>query len=178
MGYVPISLSDFHAGKNTPGKNYFAVTFDDGYLSNYELAYPILKELGVYADIFINTDNVYLSHHFNYEQAEEMEQSGFVKIYSHFPEHQDLRKLTRDQFLHEFTRSFTSLQNNLTAWRDYFFAYPYSYYNENTYRWAQESGAAIQCVQELTYDGPGIVQRITVKHKDNMIQVAAAAPRN
>lgn len=70
------------------------VTFDDGYLSNYEFAFPILKKYSAKATIFIigsTVGNVEhykdtsfpITPHFNLEQAKEMVDSGLVSIQSH-----------------------------------------------------------------------------------------------
>lgn len=63
------------------------ITFDDGYLSNYTYAYPILKELGLKGTIFVVTDEVgktpgFLPH-FTWEQGKEMVDSGVIDIQSH-----------------------------------------------------------------------------------------------
>ena len=137
-----------------------------------------LKKLDIHADIFINTDNVLLPHHFNYRQAQEMENSGLIRIFSHFPTHLDLRTLSRDRFRDEFGRSFNDLDMNLSGDRPYIFAYPYSAYNEQTYRWATELGAEIQCVQTELFSGDGLVQRVTVKHGDSMEPLVHSAPKN
>ncbi|HUJ16770.1 MAG TPA: polysaccharide deacetylase family protein [Nitrospirota bacterium] len=63
MGYLKthfsvISLSDFYTmrttAKDSPG-NIAVVTFDDGYKDNYEYAFPVLKNLGLPATIFLTT---------------------------------------------------------------------------------------------------------------------------
>lgn len=59
-GYYPIiSLKAFvdHCLLKTPiPKNSVVLTFDDGYESNYILAYPVLKEFNAHATIFLSTD--------------------------------------------------------------------------------------------------------------------------
>ena len=78
VNYTPISLREYidyvlcdDGSKNIPDDS-IIVTFDDGYSSNYEIAYPILKELEIPATIFVVTDTVG-------EQA-----GGGVVNYSHF----------------------------------------------------------------------------------------------
>lgn len=56
--YHVISLADLvearTRGSGLPD-NSVIITFDDGYASNYELAYPILREFGLHATIFVTT---------------------------------------------------------------------------------------------------------------------------
>jgi peptidoglycan/xylan/chitin deacetylase (PgdA/CDA1 family) len=57
--YSVISLTAFidHCLLKTPiPRNSVVLTFDDGYESNFILAYPVLKELAVPATIFLSTD--------------------------------------------------------------------------------------------------------------------------
>ncbi len=49
-----ISLNQYIKKSNK--KDYITITFDDGYLDNYELAYPILKDFNIPFTIFITTD--------------------------------------------------------------------------------------------------------------------------
>ena len=95
-GYTAITLSDmvnyvYYVGE-LPDKPVL-ITFDDGYYSNYEYAYPILKELGMKAVIFIvgtsfgkdtylDTDEAIIPH-FGEKEAEEMTESGVISLQSH-----------------------------------------------------------------------------------------------
>ncbi|MFD1359096.1 stalk domain-containing protein [Fictibacillus halophilus] len=89
-GFSTISVSDLMAYKEGTAslpENPVLITLDDGYLSNYQYAFPVLKELKMKATIFIVTQDVgnttLLNPHFNWVQAREMEKSGFVDIQSH-----------------------------------------------------------------------------------------------
>ncbi len=101
-GYTGISITQLidyvEKGVELPDKPVL-ITFDDGYTSNYELAYPILEKYNMKATIFVigvsvgkdkykSTDNN-ITPHFSYEQAREMIDSGLIDIQSHtFDMHQ------------------------------------------------------------------------------------------
>jgi len=154
-GYISISLNDLYDNKNDIENKYFAVTFDDGYLSNYEIAYPILKKLNCYADIFINTDNEYMEHHFSFGQAKEMEKSGLITIHSHFPAHVDVREYSNEDFSRELNKSFDILNEKLGKRKYRFFSYPYGFYDLEKYETAKNSGVALQFIQEPSESGEG-----------------------
>lgn len=69
----------------------FAITFDDGYESNYTLAYPVLKDCGFSAAVYVigvsvgkdtyKDTGVAMTPHFSLEQAEDM--ADLVTIGSH-----------------------------------------------------------------------------------------------
>ena len=96
-GYNPISLDaliDF-AEKGTPlPEKPMVITFDDGYYSNYQYAYPILKEYGYPATIFaigcsvghmeFYKDTTHtMTPHFGEAEIRVMEESGLISVQSH-----------------------------------------------------------------------------------------------
>lgn len=141
-GYTTILVSDYYKyinGELSLPENPIIITFDDGYLSNYEDAYPILKELGMCATIFVVTSTVgeessggkVNTSHFTWEQAKEMQDSGIIDIQSHSFSHKNMSKISDDDLLEELTLSKDTLVENLS--KDVLiFAYPYGGYNEKT----------------------------------------------
>ncbi len=86
-------LIDYVDGKKELPDNPVVITLDDGYLSNYEHAYPILKELGMKGVISPigwsmgrNTHRIEGANfypHFSWEQAREMVASGVIEMQNH-----------------------------------------------------------------------------------------------
>ena len=95
-GYTPVGIDDLRAyveqGKELPEKPVM-ITFDDGYESNYSLAFPVLQQHGFKATIFVigvsigkdsyKDTGVPMYPHFSLEQAREMEASGLITVASH-----------------------------------------------------------------------------------------------
>lgn len=53
--YEPLALRDWIDRETPLARASFAVTFDDGWADNYEHAFPVLRELGIPATIFLAT---------------------------------------------------------------------------------------------------------------------------
>ena len=93
-GYTGVSFDELQAyvlrGEPLPEKP-VVITFDDGYRSNYTLAYPILQKYGMKATIFaigvsFGTDHYKdtdyaITPHFGAAEAAEMTASGLISIH-------------------------------------------------------------------------------------------------
>ncbi|PSL48417.1 polysaccharide deacetylase [Salsuginibacillus halophilus] len=88
-GYETINdqdLIDFKNGdEDALPEQPILITIDDGYVSNYEYAYPILEEMDMQATIYIIVErrDVGADNHFSWEEAREMVESGHIDIQHH-----------------------------------------------------------------------------------------------
>ena len=110
-GYTPIFLSELYDimkqaqiekenGVVIPelqlDKKYVVITIDDGYRSNYELAYPLLQKYNMKACISVITSRIHTGYVYSskeiekmsWENLNEMQNSGLVEIYSHTYDHE------------------------------------------------------------------------------------------
>lgn len=99
-------LYDYMAGSRPLPRDSILITFDDGYLDNWVLAYPILKRLGMKATIFVTPefvdpgssarptlddvetgqcgrDELQIAGFLNWSEMRSMESSGFIDVQSH-----------------------------------------------------------------------------------------------
>src|SRR2546425_4179169 len=98
-GITVIGMQDFLAwkrGKKNIPPRCAIVTFDDGWKSQYEVGWPIMKKLNYPFTLFIYTEGVRGGHFgggeaITWEQLAEMRDAG-VDIQAHSATHQDLRK--------------------------------------------------------------------------------------
>ena len=135
-GYTPITLTDYYdflsEGVELPEKSVI-ITFDDGYISNYTYAYPLLKEMGLKATIFIITETVGSTTtdypHFTWEEAIEMEESGVIDIQSHSHSHRAMALLNFFDINKEMRYSKYLIEVNMGK-ECSFMAFPYGSYNE------------------------------------------------
>lgn len=138
-GYTIISfqeLDDANNGKIELPKKPILISMDDGYYSNYEYIFPILKKYNVKASIFIVTDKIgkeidgkkYLS----WEECIEMQNSGLVEIFSHSKRHVFYNKLSVRTTRDDVIESYKIIEEKLGNKKLKVFAYPYGAYTKET----------------------------------------------
>jgi peptidoglycan/xylan/chitin deacetylase (PgdA/CDA1 family) len=155
LGYVSLSLQNLAAylrgQKNIPTKS-VVITFDDGYEDNFTHAWPILRETGTAANIFLVTDMIGKSNVWDQnpvgairespllteDQIKEM-QDGGIFFGSHTANHIDMTKENSAWVREELERSKKRLED-LTRRYDTAFCYPYGRLNTEVKRWVREAG--------------------------------------
>lgn len=114
---------------------YVLITFDDGYRSNYLKAFPIMKELGLKFNIFINTGRVEKEEpdFLTISMIKEMYESKLVEFGSHTHSHIDAGKATGKELIREIKLCNERIMNWL-GYQAEDFCYPYGFYTNRTNR--------------------------------------------
>ncbi|SFU65055.1 Polysaccharide deacetylase [Clostridium sp. DSM 8431] len=141
LGYTTITLSELNDYLNNkieiPEKS-IVITFDDGYTDNYIHAFPILKELGMKATVFMISSQINSGYYMSAEQLKEMSDYG-IDIESHTDTHAYLDTLSYDEQLKEMTESKRKLEEvlgkDVTS-----IAYPFGNYNKDTVKASEAAG--------------------------------------
>jgi len=157
---VPVTtITDAIKNKTTVEHNWIALTFDDGYSSVYDTAYPILKEKNMPFTVFINPDMVKPSKlYMDWEQIKELSDNGVI-IANHTLAHENLVQdgLTTQQIVDNILQTEQEIKTRLGQ-NHKMLAYPFGEYNETIKQeleklgfigFAQHSGA-INETSELT----------------------------
>lgn len=114
------------------------ITFDDGYLDNYENAYRILKRYGMFATFFIITGMLWTPDRLTPEHIVEMAQGG-MSFGSHTVTHRPLGGLVWSEICDELVNSKAVLESVLGRTVNAI-AYPQGSYNENVQMVADNVG--------------------------------------
>nr|WP_313885214.1 polysaccharide deacetylase family protein [Clostridium sp. DJ247] len=141
-GYTTLTfneLYDFFINNTPVPEKSVVITFDDGYEDNYKNAYPILKEYGINATIFvitatIDTDKEYLTS----EQLKEMQHND-IDIESHTVKHDKLNSLSYENQLQTLKDSKRYLEDLLNKDIKYI-GYPFGIWNDDTIKAAKDAG--------------------------------------
>ena len=83
-------LEDFLVGKRALPNRAVVISIDDGYASTYEYAFPLLKQHGFPATVFLYTDFVGARDALTWAQMREMVASGLIDIQAHSKTHANL----------------------------------------------------------------------------------------
>ncbi|MBO5478458.1 MAG: polysaccharide deacetylase family protein [Clostridia bacterium] len=150
-GYTIISMQELNDAYNLktelPSKP-IIITFDDGYYSNYEYIYPILKKYNVKVSIFIVTDKVGKKidgkKYLGWNECLEMQNSGLVEIFSHSKRHVFYDKLGARVIRDDVKESYQEIEKNLGKQNLKVFAYPYGAYTKEAVWALKQNGIDMQ----------------------------------
>ncbi len=160
-GYKSVTVSQLLDSKlkREEGDKLVALTFDDGYSSFYEKAYPILKKYNYTATVFIITDMVDKSNHMTWTQLRKIFNEG-IEVGSHSETHPYLSKLDSSSLQKQVEGSKQKLEEMLNK-KVTDFCYPYGDYNDDV----------IESVRKAGYRSAVTVHTDISSKKDNLYQL-------
>ncbi|HSE95199.1 MAG TPA: polysaccharide deacetylase family protein [Methylomirabilota bacterium] len=169
QGYRVVSireLLEFSTLRRQLPRKTVVLTFDDGWKAFKEYAYPVLKELGFTATLFIYTDFVGARSALSWDELRDLAKEGF-DIQAHSKTHSDMRRKPGepdDEFLRrlqaELVQPQTLFQRQLGGPRD-ILAYPYGAHSEEVVAKAREAGY-VAAFDVRRQGNPSFGQRLTL----------------
>lgn len=148
-GYRVVSVSEFlefaRLRRQLPRKS-VVLTFDDGYRAFRQYAYPVLKELGFTATLFVYTDYVGAGRNaLTWQELSLLQAEGF-EIQAHSKTHGDLRRASGESDEAYARRMQGELEHPLALFKRHLgrtsqiIAYPYGRWDDEVVRKAKEYG--------------------------------------
>ncbi len=182
-GYTPITLQqaydNFTRGRKLP-PHPIVLTFDDGYVSFYTNAWPLLKQYKAPGTLFVITGFVGKPGYVTWEQVKAMAGAG-VEMGAHTVNHPDLRMVKGEQLQREVAESRRVLQEQ-SGQAVASFAYPAGKYNDETLAALKaagytiavttQPGAATPCQASLEWKRIRINKGVTVQALASLLQRA------
>jgi len=116
--------------KKNKSKRKILLTIDDGFLSFYENAWPILKKKKIPFILFISTREVGAFNYMTWSQIKEISKEDFVEIGNHSHTHEYLVDENNELIREDIAKSISIFKKNLGKNSD-FFSYPFGEYSNN-----------------------------------------------
>ena len=113
---------------NNKGARKILLTVDDGLLSFYKNAWPILKEKKIPFILFVNTREVGSFNYMNWDQILELYNSEDVEIGNHSHSHEYLVEESNETIKNDILKSIEIFESKLGK-NSVFFSYPFGEYS-------------------------------------------------
>ena len=121
---------DLQNNFDKPKKNKkILLTIDDGFMSFYNEAWPILKKEKIPFILFVSTEPVGQNGYMNWDQIKEVEKSGFGVIGHHSHTHDYLIDKTNQEFIKDIEKANDQFLKNL-GYIPQLFSYPFGEYSD------------------------------------------------
>ncbi len=143
---VPLrTITDWIVNDKLPERGAVAITFDDGFESVYTQAYPVLRQHGLPATVFIVTNWVGTPGYLSWKQIRELAASGLFEIGSHSRTHPWLPAVDEQQLNEEITGSRRILEAQLPGIHVMHFSYPMGAYDATVKHNVREAAYESAC---------------------------------
>jgi peptidoglycan/xylan/chitin deacetylase (PgdA/CDA1 family) len=161
-----VAPEDIAAGR--PPMKSVALTFDDGYSSHYEIAFPLLREFGLSGTFFVITSRVGAGEFLDWTMAAEMARCG-MRFGSHAHSHVVLTTLSREQLKEELRVSRHLLEQRLSCVTEVL-AVPYGFCDQHVLDAAWESGYRVVCTSRPwpARGGERVLPRVGVSQQTSL----------
>ena len=116
--------------KNNKMQRKILLTIDDGFLSFYENAWPILKTKKIPFILFVSTREIGAFNYMTWEQIKEINKEDFVEIGNHSHTHEYLADERSELIKEDIAKSISIFKKNLGKNSD-FFSYPFGEYSND-----------------------------------------------
>jgi peptidoglycan/xylan/chitin deacetylase (PgdA/CDA1 family) len=143
-----------------------AITFDDGYLDNYQHAFSVLRESGFAAAFFVTTEDVGKKGFMTWDMLREMAAVPGIEIGSHTLEHKPLSDISEKEAWTSLVASKKILEEKLGC-EVRGVAYPCGSFNEKIVEMTRGAGYAYGCTASHVHDrkfvgNPYLLRRIKI----------------
>lgn len=143
-----------------------AITFDDGYRDNYQVAFPVLKEFGFAAAFFVTPEDIGKEGFMTWDMLREMAGVPGIEIGSHTLEHKPLPDIPEKEAWTSLVVSKKILEEKLGC-EIKAISYPSGSFNEKIVDMARGAGYAYGCAASHVHDhkfvgNPYLLRRIKI----------------
>jgi peptidoglycan/xylan/chitin deacetylase (PgdA/CDA1 family) len=129
QGFEFINANEFEKKLiNENNKKKILLTIDDGFLSFYNNAWPILKKEKIPFILFVSTREVGKHNYMSWDQIKEISKSNFAHIGNHSHTHEYLVDMTKDEIQKDLNYSISIFKKKLNK-NSLFFSYPFGEYS-------------------------------------------------
>jgi peptidoglycan/xylan/chitin deacetylase (PgdA/CDA1 family) len=178
--HIPVvSLDDLISGKFA-AKFGVTLTFDDGNLSDFDMAHPALKELNFTAAFFPVVNSIGKGGFVTWRQLSEIANDSFT-VGSHGLSHSLLTKLPRTEQRHELGCSKAIIEQGIAKGVTHF-ASPYGWYNNALVLLAKEAGYKALMTTTLKVNVPDrkpfLVHRWNIRRNTSFARFKRMLERN
>jgi len=148
-----------------------AITFDDGYLDNYQHAFPVLREAGLKASFFVTPEEIGKTGFMTWDMLREMAEVPGIEIGSHGLHHKTLTDIPESEAWTSLVASKRILEEKLGR-PIKAVSYPCGSFNDKIVEMARGAGYLYGCAASHVHDrrfvgNPFLLRRIKISESSS-----------